>query len=265
MSKPDYVELNRKAWDKAAPIHQKATLQQLKEAFANPDFLYLNKIALDGFRNLGIQHRSIAQLLCNNGRELISLKRLGAGRCVGFDLSSEFVALGVELAEAANLPCEFVASDVYKIPQEFNGSFDIVFVSSGSLIWLPDLKDFFTVINRLLKPGGIFFLVEIHPFLHMFDATDKAIPPTVRRSYFSTDAREHTDGLDYWGGDAYDSPPAYLFSYTISGIFSASLENKLLPIHFGEYELDLSAINLHLQQAQLGMPLSFSYMSRKAA
>ena len=36
-------------------------------------------------KDLGIARKDLAQQRCNNGRELPSVKRVGAARCVGFD------------------------------------------------------------------------------------------------------------------------------------------------------------------------------------
>ena len=47
--------------------------------------------------------------------------------------------------------------------------FDVVFCSYGSVIWLPDLTSWARGIANILKPGGRFVLLEMHPVLLMFE------------------------------------------------------------------------------------------------
>ena len=46
--------------------------------------------------------------------------------------------------------------------------FDIVFTSYGVLHGLPGLQRWGEVIAHYLKPGGIFYIVEDHPFFRVF-------------------------------------------------------------------------------------------------
>ena len=51
----------------------------------------------------------------------------------------------------------------HDLPQHLTGQFDVVFTSHGVLGWLPDLAGWAQVIAHFLKPGGIFYIVEVHP------------------------------------------------------------------------------------------------------
>jgi SAM-dependent methyltransferase len=57
-----------------------------------------------------------------------------------------------------------VRTDVYEIGTEYDDRFDVVYVSSGGLGWLPDLPLFFAGAAALLREGGHVFVHEIHPF-----------------------------------------------------------------------------------------------------
>ena len=41
--------------------------------------------------------------------------------------------------------------------------FDVVYTGIGALGWLPDLARWAAVVHELLRPGGVLYLVEIHP------------------------------------------------------------------------------------------------------
>src|SRR3954463_9339837 len=57
-------------------------------------------------------------------------------------------------------------------------SFDIVFTSYGVLSWLPDLVQWASAVATLLKPSGVFYLVEFHPFLlRLVDSTAESTDP----------------------------------------------------------------------------------------
>ncbi len=74
-----FTDANRHAWDEAAPMHGKINQTRLLEAFSKPGYSTLDDHCIDRLNEIGVQGKSIAQLCCNNGRELLSLKNLGAG------------------------------------------------------------------------------------------------------------------------------------------------------------------------------------------
>ena len=78
----EFTDANREAWDQAAPVHEKINQARLLEAFSKPGYNTLDQHSLDRLKEIGVQGKSISQLCCNNGRELLSLKNLGAGHCV---------------------------------------------------------------------------------------------------------------------------------------------------------------------------------------
>jgi SAM-dependent methyltransferase len=154
-NRDDYTAANRAAWDASAPYHEEgAEFAGLLEGFAKPGFSCLDAELTERLEALGVAGKDVAQLCCNNGREILSVKNLGAGRSVGFDQSGAFLAQARRLAAAGGLDCDFVEGDVYEIPAEFDGAFDMVLITIGVFGWMPDLRAFFDVVARLLRPGG---------------------------------------------------------------------------------------------------------------
>ena len=139
MDRARYVAANRAAWEASAPLHRRgASWQRLAEGFARPGFSCLDAVETEALTREGVAGKAVAQLCCNNARELLSVKSMGAGRCVGFDQADAFLEQGRELAEIAGLELELVSGDVYAVPARFDAAFEIVLVTIGVFGWLPD-------------------------------------------------------------------------------------------------------------------------------
>jgi ubiquinone/menaquinone biosynthesis C-methylase UbiE len=207
--------------------------------------------------------KAVAQLACNNGCELLSIKNMGAGRCVGFDIAEEFVRQAQELNAAAGQDCEFVASNVYEIPADYHAQFDLVFISIGVLSWMPDIHAFFGVVARLLRPGGHLLIYEMHPVTTMLDLPEKSEHPLqIALSYFNTKATEENDGLDYYQNSEYDALPNYWFTHTLGAILNGAIANGIAIVSLDEYPHDISAIFGPLEQYGL-LPLSYILVGQK--
>jgi len=254
-----YRDANRLAWDAAEPGHREARFLKLLEAFRTPGYNYLDGIATRVLtERIGLAGKSVVQLACNNGREILSVRNLGAGRCAGFDISAKFIAEGHELAAAGKIECELAASDVYEIPRTFDGQFDVAFVSVGALILMPHLDTFFSVPARLLRPGGTLFLYERHPLLDMFDWRGEAEPPPFAQSYFRTEPFEFKQVINYWTREEYETPPMYVFHHKLADVFNGVIGAGFRVDWFEEYPHDISEVYAHFSRLRFPMPLSYA-------
>ena len=263
MKRDDYTAANREAWNEAAPIHARRTFDQLLTDFRQPGHSCLDALETRTLQDIGLAGKSVAQICCNNGRELLSVKNLGAGRCVGFDISEGFIAQARQLAEAGGIEAEFLATDIYRIPVRFDAGFDLAIITIGVLGWMPDLKAFFAILSRLLKPGGQLFIHEQHPIMGMFEPGDPEPQPKLRHSYFRTDPFRDETGLDYWGHETYKSKPTYWFPYKLSDVITACLDNGLALEIFSEHEKDISNIFANVVAQPVLPPLSYRLIARK--
>src|SRR3712207_5435782 len=82
-------------------------------------------------------------------------------------------------------PARFVRCDVLDLPAHLEGDFDVVYTSRGVLGWLPDVDRWARVIARFPRPGGIFYITELHPFVWPFDDSEGATELRVRFPYFA--------------------------------------------------------------------------------
>ena len=204
----------------------------------------------------------MAQVCCNNGRELLSLKNLGAKSITGFDLSDAFLEQANQFAQAAAIEAEFIRTDAYSIPERFNHCFDLIYISVGSLGWMPDIHRFFQVLARLSAVNASLLIYEMHPFTDMFEPGDKDYPPVLRYSYFHDRPYIDEDGLDYLGGTQYVSPKTYWFHHKLSDIFSSCLENGFRLLAFEELDYDISATFGHLENSAIRPPLTYSILAQ---
>ncbi len=268
MNTTDFTEANRAAWNETAPIHAAQNLESLLKDFRTPGYSCLHKpFEVERLQNLKLEGKSVAQLCCNNGRELISVKNLfKAGRCVGFDISDEFINQGRALNTAANQDIEFVRINVLEIPESFSGQFDLVYITIGALGWLPNLETFLHTISRLLKPGGNVLIYEMHPILDMFDADENAKknPLELKHSYFRNTPYVETGGLDYYGGSSYESKPMYWFHYKLSNLIGGLIGNGLQIMAFDEFDFDISSVFTHFDALEIKPPMCYILEARKA-
>ncbi len=263
MQRSDYTAANRRAWNETAPIHAEQNFAQLLENFQKPGYSRLDAIETAILNQINVAGKQVAQLCCNNGRELLSIKNIGAGRCVGFDISDAFIEQGRQLAAVGKIECTLVATDVYAISSAYDDTFDLVYVTIGAMGWLPDLPGFFQLIARLLKPSGQLFIYEMHPMLNMFEGTDQADPPPLHHSYFRTEPLVDNEGLDYYGFTTYASAPMYWFPHKMADVISLCLQNGLNLVSFQEYDHDISNVFAHFEHFQIKPPLCYTLVAQK--
>lgn len=253
---------NLEAWDEAAPIHARHNQAQLIEQFEQPGFSCLDEIETRHLEALGVAGKDVAQICCNNGRELLSVKNLGAARCVGFDGAPTFIEQARDLAQAAGLDVEFVCGDVYDIDPAYAQGFDLATITIGVLGWMPDLHRFFGVAASLLRPGGALFIYEQHPILEMLEPGEADTPVKWELSYFNKEPYvEH--GLDYYGGETYDAKPATSFQHTMAEIIMAGVGNGLAVEHFEEHPHHISNTWYNVESAGIGLPMCYTLVLRK--
>ena len=259
-----FTDANREAWDEVAPVHAKANQARLLEGFSKPGFNTLADHCLARLKEIGVQGKSIAQLCCNNGRELLSLKNLGAGSCVGFDASAAFIEQARELAAAAgHADVEFVTTDVYEIPPEKSGPYDIVMTTIGVFGWMPDLRGFFHVLERLTRAGGHLFIEETHPVLMMYEEGKGGAPSYTKYSYFKKEPWEETSGLDYYERSRYQSKPNYSFQHTLADIMMAAIEAGFMLRHFSELDFNIAEFCADLEKAEANPPMGMTMVWQK--
>lgn len=154
----NYIQANHKLWNEWTKLH-------LNSNYYNLDGLKAGIITLGAIERNEVGDvlgKSLLHLQCHFGLDTLAWARLGA-IVTGVDISGESIRLAQALSDDLNILARFICSDVYELNQILNEQFDIVFTSHGVLTWLSDLQRWAEIIVEHLKPGGIFYINEIHP------------------------------------------------------------------------------------------------------
>ncbi len=263
MKRKDFTDANREAWDEAAALHRSQNMESLLAGFRTPGYSCLGAIETERLQALGVAGKDVAQLCCNNGRELLSVKNMGAGRCVGFDAAKGFIEQARELAAAGGIDCAFLCTDIYAVPTAYDAGFDLVTVTIGVLGWMPDLDGFLAVAARLLRPGGALFIYEQHPILDMIEPGAADDPVLWNYSYFRRAPFVDQDGLDYYGRGTYESKPLYSFHHTMSDVLMAGIKSGLAVERFEEFPGHISNTWFNLERHGPRLPMSYTLVLRQ--
>lgn len=267
MNNKNIFENNRTAWNEASEFHQKARNNSLQAGFENPDFTTLDRdcddVLINKLNTIDFKGKTIAQMPCNNGRELLSLMKMGAQEAIGFDISDTAILEAKQLAEIAKLNAKFVQTNILEIGEEYNGCFDFIYISEGSLQWFPDLNEYFSVVSRLLKQGGRILIFEIHPFAYFFEKGFGFEKQNFKDivSYFEKGPYSYKDGLDYVGGVQYEAKECHWFMHKMSDILNAIKHSGIEIMEFEEYNLEM-ANNLE-SDIYNNFPLSYILTGKK--
>jgi SAM-dependent methyltransferase len=172
-----------------------------------------------------VRGKSLLHLQCHFGLDTLSWARLGA-RVTGVDFCEEALARGRELAAECGLEAEFVCADLDSLPT-LGRTFDVVFTSYGTTVWLPDLTRWAALIARSLAPGGMFYIADGHPFSVCL--SNRGDPSTLRvaRPYLQPEPQAYTETSDYAVPDAHVSLPGYEWTHTLGEIVTALAEAGL--------------------------------------
>jgi len=267
MNIKDIMESNRDAWNQALIYHQRARNNSLQIGFANHEFTTLDRdcdnVLIEKIIKMNISGKTISQMPCNNGRELLSLMRFGAKEAMGFDISDIAIEEAKQLAKISGLNVKFERVNILEIDNKFNEYFDFIYISEGSLQWFPNLNDYFSIVSRLLKANGEILIFEMHPFAYFFENGFSSDNQNLEKmiSYFNKGPFNYKNGIDYVGGVEYEANECYWFMHKMSDIINAILQNDIRILEFNEYNLEM-ANNESIKHLEK-FPLSYILTGKK--
>jgi SAM-dependent methyltransferase len=212
---------NRASWDASAPMHaQGQRWAELLKGFSQPGFSVLDETLTATLRSLQPSGKRVVQIGCNNARELLSTAALGATPALGIDQSAAFLEQARQLSGIAGADSRFLCADIYDLPSDTPGDFDLGLITIGVLNWMPDIERFFAVTRTLLAPGAPLVIYETHPILEMYDPAAED-PFTPVQSYFERSPYVSNEALTYDGSKAQTDADYYWFSHTLGEIVTA--------------------------------------------
>ena len=196
-------------------------------------------------KELDTEGAVIGQFCCNNGRELLSLVKSGrAKKGIGFDIAENQVAFANDKAKELNLPCEFVAVNIYDIDDSYRDQFDVVIITIGALCWFEDLARFFAIIAKCMKQGGVIVINEQHPCTNMLATEGENLydPEHRLECHYSYFEHEWTGngGMYYITKKSYHSKTFTDYTHSMSEIISGMCGNGIVVTGLREFDYDIS-------------------------
>jgi SAM-dependent methyltransferase len=157
---------NRDLWDAWTRIHVAGDFYDVASFKSGERGIRLRDYEVEEVGE--VAGKTLLHMQCHFGLDTLSWARLGA-IVTGADFSEEAIAAARALATEVDLPATFVVSNLYDLPEKLDGVFDIVYTSGGVLEWLPDIVAWARVAAHFVKPGGFFYIAEIHPVANAFE------------------------------------------------------------------------------------------------
>jgi SAM-dependent methyltransferase len=271
MGDSEYLDTNRRRWDELVPIHlgsRHYDVEGFRVGKTN-----LCKVELD---ELGpeVAGKTLLHLQCHFGLDTLSWARMGA-TVTGVDFSQPAIDAAAALAAECGIEARFLVADVYSLPELLDERFDIVYSSYGALCWLPDVTRWAAAVSHFVKPGGIFYMVEFHPFPAVFDASAGLNGLSIRYPYFTPvePIRTEDDG-SYAAPDArLTNRVTYSWSHGVGEVVSALISAGLRLEYLHEfpftvepfYEIldEVAPQEFRLREHDGSMPFLYSIRARR--
>ena len=261
------IEANRIAWNASAKRHREGQEWQRQLAgFQDAAFSTFDPVITRVLNENGVSGARAVQIGCNNGRETLSMLALGASHATGIDQSDAFLAQAEELRAASphGGNARFIRANVYDLPEDLAGRFDLALITIGVLNWMPDLPRFLSVVASLLAPGGRLVIYETHPVLDMFDP-DAENPHQPHYSYFREEPVIFDDEIVYDGSATAKAPPSYWHFHTMGDIVTGCVKAGLRISELVEYPHSNRETDYDIYQHQAAqLPMCYTLAATKA-
>ena len=262
----NYIKGNKEAWEEAFDKRDASWGADITERINNEDYPFFNEDTKNVLKTIDTEGKVIGQFCCNNGRELMSLVKCGkAKKGIGFDIAENQVAFANEKAKELNLPCEFVAVNIYDIDDTYKEMFDVVIITIGALCWFDDLDKFFGIISKCMIPGAEIIINEQHPCTNMLASEGEEVYSADHKKECHYSYFEHewtgNDGMYYITRKKYHSKTFTDFTHSMSEIMTGMCGNGIVITGLKEFDYDISGGFAGLDRS--GYPLSMIIQGRK--
>jgi SAM-dependent methyltransferase len=222
---------NRRMWDAWTPHHASSAFYDVASFKAGRESL--DAIELAGVGD--VTGKSLLHLQCHFGLDTLSWARHGA-LATGIDFSEPAIRAARVLADDLGLDARFILCDVYETLDHLDGErFDVVFTSHGAISWLPELGPWAEVIASALKPGGMFFIAESHPYLWVFDEEVEDPELRFRYGYFDAGPLTQEQTGSYAAPESGVSSTPHSWQHTFEDLVGALVAAGLRVTSLREY------------------------------
>jgi SAM-dependent methyltransferase len=262
----DWLKANRDKWNSVVDVHARAPSYNLDGFRRGDNVLFSLELGEVG----DVRGKSLLHLQCHFGLDTMSWARLGA-TVTGLDISDRAIDLARKLSAELSIPAKFVLGNIYDAPSLIDGRFDVVFQSYGAICWLPDMRRWAEVIAHFVKPGGFFYIADLHPFASIFAAGSEVSELRMDASYFRQDAIIDEPGPDYADPNHFVEHRPYEWIHSVASIVNSLIDAGLTIEFFHEHRDCVWKIFPYAKQRAGGtwhvegdpIPLIFSLRARK--
>ena len=218
----EYIELNRRHWDEATPLHVASPLYGVaafKVGTDNLTSIELNEVG-------EVRGKTLLHLQCHFGLDTLSWARRGA-IVTGVDFARNSIETARGLTAELGLDARFIESNVYDLPTQLSEQFDIVFASYGVLCWIPDVRTWAEVAAGYVQPGGNFYLLDGHPlYSTLWDS--QADDLRLRHDYFDVGAIVSSAEGTYATAAKLENDTIAEFNHTLGDVVTALIDAGLV-------------------------------------
>jgi SAM-dependent methyltransferase len=263
------LESNLKNWNSRVEVHAKSRFYDVEGWLHNAPGPPPREVEALG----DLEGKTLVHLQCHFGMDTLSWARAGAN-VTGLDFSTAAIDEANSLAERAGLSehASFVCANVYDASEALQRKrFDVVYVSLGSLCWLPDVAAWGEVVADLLAPGSRLYLHDVHPFSSCFDGDGERV---VYSYYEDPDEPQIFDSTStYTDGEELSAIRTYEWNHSIGEMVAALLGHGLVLDSLTEHDWTLFHQFPWLEETESGLlvvpegrpriPLSFTILAHK--
>ena len=223
----DDMAANRLNWDERVRIHVASDFYNVAAFRAGATTLLPVEVEEVG----EVLGKTLLHLQCHFGLDTLSWAQVGA-LVTGVDFSGAAITTAQTLAQELKIDARFIESNVYGLREALTGTFDVVFASYGVLVWLPDLPEWGRIVASFVRPGGFLYIIDGHPFFHMFADSPSGKDLRLVNRYFTSEALSYEEDGTYADPNAkLEHKRQYEFQHTLGEIVT-SLVDAGLQIEF---------------------------------
>ena len=147
---------NVKLWDELSIVHFNSKSDEDLSINDNLTDIELEELG-------DIRGKKILHLQCHLGLESIQMASMGA-EVTAIDYSKKAIEKAQLASKKHGINVDFVCTSVEDMLGVSDEYYDIVFASSGTIMWIRDMSIWAKNIASKLKKNGSFILIDEHPF-----------------------------------------------------------------------------------------------------
>lgn len=215
----EIVEKNKRDWNQYSESYMGYNLSDkvLQPILENPARAF-HHITWDQIRKFvpDLKGKRICVPSSGDNHAVFAFALMGA-QVTSCDISEKQLAAAKAVAAQLGLgeAITFICTDTMTLDGVETESYDFVYTSNGVHVWLNDLPAMYRSIFRVLKPGGVYILYELHPFLRPFGEKLK-----VKKPYSETGPIEDELTVN--------------FHWRMQDILNAILDSQIQLVHMEE-------------------------------